>query len=235
MKALDWQKFFAEQRELHGKVVFSVAELANAGQTTLHALNTELGRLVARGMVARYAQGRYGPAEGVGPEDLVPAIDPGAYITGFYALFRLNLVTQGPAEVTCFTNRRHNRRDDRVSPAGKLRWIGVPAGVYDKPRDQVIAPGEQALCDFIWLNLREGVDSRHLVTFMHLERLRQRPLERTLQRYPDNVREVVEGIVSKAYKPSANWGPSGLRKDAVDNSGPSSDSPTFRQATWNIR
>ena len=78
MKALDWQKFFAEQRGTHGKVVFSVAELANAAQTTLHVLNTELGRLVRRGLIARYAHGQYGPVQGVGPEDLVPQIDPGA-------------------------------------------------------------------------------------------------------------------------------------------------------------
>ena len=41
MKALDWHNFFAEQQAAHGKVVFSVAELANAARTTLHALNTE--------------------------------------------------------------------------------------------------------------------------------------------------------------------------------------------------
>lgn len=68
MKALDWQNFFAEQRASHGKVVFSVAELANAAQMTLHALNTELGRLVQRGLIARYAHGQYGPVQGVGSE-----------------------------------------------------------------------------------------------------------------------------------------------------------------------
>ena len=74
MKALDWQSFFSEQRALHGKVIFSVAELANAGQTTLHTVNTELGRLVTRGLLTRYAHGRYGPTQGVAPEDIVPAI-----------------------------------------------------------------------------------------------------------------------------------------------------------------
>ena len=122
MKTLDWLSFFADQRELHGKVIFSVAELANAARTSLHAVNTELGRLLRRGLIARYAHGRYGPVEGVAPEDLLPVLDPGAYITGFYALFRHHLVTQAPTEVTCFTNRRHNRRPDRISPAGKLRF-----------------------------------------------------------------------------------------------------------------
>ena len=61
MKTLDWLSFFAEQRKLHGKEIFSVAELANAARTSLHALNTELGRLLRRGLIARYAHGRYGP------------------------------------------------------------------------------------------------------------------------------------------------------------------------------
>ena len=63
MKILQWQRFFAEQKAAHGKVVFSVAELANAARTTPHAVNTEIGRLLHRGVIARYAQGRYGPAE----------------------------------------------------------------------------------------------------------------------------------------------------------------------------
>jgi predicted transcriptional regulator of viral defense system len=129
MKTLEWQNFFTEQRALHGKVVFSVAELANAAQTTLHAVNTELGRLVRRGIIHRYAHGRYGPSQGVGPEAILSAVDPGAYITGFYALFRYHLVTQVPSEVTCFTHRRHNRKSDRITPAGKLRFICVPASV----------------------------------------------------------------------------------------------------------
>ena len=65
MKTLEWQNFFADQRAQHAKVVFSVAELANAAQTSLHAVNTELGRLVGRGIIHRYAHGRYGPTQGV--------------------------------------------------------------------------------------------------------------------------------------------------------------------------
>jgi len=78
MKTLEWQNFFADQRTQHGKVVFSVAELANAAQTSLHAVNTELGRLVGRGIIHRYAHGRYGPTQGVEPEDILSAVDPPA-------------------------------------------------------------------------------------------------------------------------------------------------------------
>lgn len=200
MKTLEWQNFFAEQRARHGKVVFSVAELANAAQTTLHAVNTELGRLVRRRIINRYAHGRYGPAQGVNPEDILSAVDPGAYITGFYALFRCHLVTQVPTEVTCFTHRRHNRKPDRVTPAGKLRFICVPPSVYAKPADQVIAPAEQALCDFAWLNLRDGIDPQCLVTFRNLDALSHRRLNRTLGRYPEKVWSTVGSIIGAAAR-----------------------------------
>jgi hypothetical protein len=195
MKALDWQSFFAEQQTRSGKVIFSVAELANAAQTTAHIVNTELGRLLARGMVVRYAHGRYGPPKGVGPEAIVSAIDPGAYLTGFYGLFRHHLVTQAPTEVTCFTDRRHNRKVNRVTPAGRLRFICVPARVYAKPKNQVFAPPEQALCDFVWLNVHEGLDPQSLVIFQNLETLNLRRLNKMLQRYPEEVHRTLARIL----------------------------------------
>jgi hypothetical protein len=196
MKTLEWLTFFAQQRTLHGKVIFSVAELANAAQTSLHAVNTELGRLLRRGVIARYAHGRYGPTQGVAPEDLLPALDPGAYLTGFYALFRQHLVSQAPTEVTCFTSRRHNRRPDRLTPAGRLRFLRVPGAVYAKPRQGTLAPAEQALCDFVWLNLRDGLAPQSLVTFRNLHTLNCRRLNHTLRHYPENVRDAVCRIIS---------------------------------------
>ena len=195
MRTLDWQNFFADQRAQHGKLVFSVAELANAAQTSLHALNTELGRLVRRGIIHRYAHGRYGSTQGVEPQDILPTVDRGAYITGFYALFRRHLVTQVPTEVTCFTDRRHNRMSDRIAPAGKLKFIRVPPSVYAKPDDQAIAPAEQALCDFAWLSLRDGIDPLSLVTFQNLGTLSCRRLNKALRRYPEKVQTTVARIV----------------------------------------
>jgi hypothetical protein len=196
MRTLEWLSFFAEQRARHGKVVFSVAELANAAQTTLHALNTELGRLMGRGLIARYAHGRYGPTQGVNPEDVLPEVDSGAYITGFYALFRHHLVTQAPTEVACFTDRRHNRRADRVTPAGRLRFIWVSGSIYAKPAGQALATADQALCDFVWLCLRDGIEPRSLVTFRNLAALNWRRLERMLRRYPEQVRKTVEELIA---------------------------------------
>jgi len=198
MKALDWQNFFAEQRASHGKVVFSVAELANAAQMTLHALNTELGRLVQRGLIARYAHGQYGPVQGLGSEDLVSQIDPGAYITGFSALFRHQLVMQTPTEVTCFAALRHNRKTDRLTPAGKLRFVRVPSAIYAKPGQRVLVSGEQALCDFAWLNLRDGIELQSLVTFRNLDSLSRRRLKQILRRCPLKVQDAVERITGVA-------------------------------------
>ncbi len=196
MKALDWHNFFAEQQAAHGKVVFSVAELANAARTTLHALNTELGRLVRRGLIVRYAQGRYGPARGVAPHELAPEVDPGAYVTGLYALFLHHRVTQAPSEVVCFTNRRHHRRPDRDTPAGRLRFIRVPADIYAKPAGVALAAPEQALCDFVWLSLREGLDPKSLVTFRNLSAFNRRCLKKVARRYPERVRRSVAAIAS---------------------------------------
>lgn len=196
MKALEWQRFFSDQKAQHGKVVFSVAELANVARTSLHAVNTELGRLVARGVINRYAQGWYGPAQGMEAEDVLSAVDPGAYITGFFALFRRRLVTQAPMEVTCFSNRRHNRKSDRSTPAGRLRFICVPPTVYAKPAGAATASAEQALCDFVWLNLRSGIEPHSLVTFRNLHTLSSRRLNKILRRYPTKVRLAVARIIS---------------------------------------
>ena len=198
MKALEWRNFFTDQKALHGKLIFSVAELANAAHTSLHALNTELGRLLKRGIVCRYAQGRYWPAQGVAPEKILPAIDPGAYITGFYALFLHGLVTQAPSEITCFTNRRHNRKSNRLTPAGTLRFISVPASVYARPPDAGPASAEQALSDFTWLNLRAGADPRSLVTFRNLDTLNRRRMATILRRYPETVGSAACRIVGAA-------------------------------------
>ncbi len=183
MRTLAWQQFFAAQREQHGKVVFSVAELANVAQTSLHNVNTELGRLVKRGVIARYAQGRYGLPQGVNAEALIHSLDAGAYVTGFYCLFGNHLVTQAPFEITCFTNRRHNRLANRVSPVGKLRFVCVPSAIYRKPVG--LTSAEQALCDFCWLMLRDGVEPRSQVTFRNLHRLKAKKLRFRLKRYPE--------------------------------------------------
>jgi len=195
MKMLAWQQFFQEQRAKHGKLVFTVSELANAARTSPRVLNVGLSRLLKRGLIMRYAQGRYGAVGGVAPEDLLPLIDSSAYITGFCALQRHNLTTQVPSEITCFTRRRHNRSRERSSPLGKFVFVCVSPEIYARPKQGLIAAPEQALCDFFYLTRRQSLDAQSLVTFTNLGRLNARRLHRVLARYPQTVAEAVRGLL----------------------------------------
>ena len=86
VKANAWRKFLEEQRDRHGKVLFTVTELANVAGVSRAALNVELARLRDQEIIAKYAHGLYGLPGAVSPQVLVPAIDSHAYITGHYAL-----------------------------------------------------------------------------------------------------------------------------------------------------
>ncbi len=109
MKVFEWQQFLQDQRERYSKVLFTATELANADGGSAESVRVALQRLVTRGVIQRYTDGRYGLPGAVTIEDLVPSLDRAAYVTGMYALYRHHLVTQRPSEIRCFTNRRHNR------------------------------------------------------------------------------------------------------------------------------
>ena len=214
MKTLAWQQFFTEQREQHGKVIFSVAELANVSQTSRHAVNTEIGRLVQRGLITRYAHGRYGLPKGVETETIVASIDSSAYITGLYALFLNQVVTQVPTEIACFTNRRHNRQKSYAAPAGKVQFVSVPSCIYNKPSGATFASAEQAFCDFCWLALRKGIDPQSLATFKNLQNLNFGNLRLCIKNYPEEVRQVVTRIIqSKLGDGSGQMNVPGLFKN----------------------
>jgi hypothetical protein len=195
VKAHEWMKFMEEQRREHGKSAFSVTELANAGDTSLHSLNTELGRLVSRGMIVRYAHGRYGLPGGVTPEDLVSVLDNNAYVTGAYALYRHNLITQIPSQITCFTNRRHNRSRAKTTAAGVLVFVRVSQDVYSMPEQGNLAGPVQALYDLVYMLRREGLRPESLFTFRHLDRIRD--TDQLPVKYPDTVRKAVSSLLRK--------------------------------------
>jgi hypothetical protein len=192
MKALHWLQFMNTQRRAHGKTVFSATELANAGNTNMHTLNVDLGRLLRKGVLVRYAHGKYGLPDGVTPEAVVTAVDAEAYVTGAYALYRHGMITQIPREITCFTNRRHNRSRIRTTPLGKLIFVCVGPGIYSHPADSAIAVPEQALCDFIYYLLRRGLRPDSLVTFRNLDAANPSP--QLLDRYPASVRKTVAAL-----------------------------------------
>ena len=109
MRANAWRKYLEEQRERHGKVLYTLTELANVAGTTQAALNVELARLRRQEIIVRYSHGLYGVPGAVSPQVLVSVIDSHAYITGHYALFAHQMVAQMPVAITCFTDRRSPR------------------------------------------------------------------------------------------------------------------------------
>jgi hypothetical protein len=198
MKALEWQRFLLQQRDDHGKTIFTTTELANAAGSRGRSLGVALQRLADRGVIARYAAGRYGLPDAVRAEDLVPAVDSSAYITAMYALYRHHVVTQSPTEITCFTNRRHNRSRVRETPVGRLVFVCVAASLYAPPDDGAVAPPEQALADFVFVARRRGVAARDLVTFRNLDRLDRERLRVLLPRYPETVQREVARLLAEA-------------------------------------
>lgn len=195
MRANAWRKFLDEQHDQHGKVLFTVTELANVAGVSRAALNVELARLREQAILVKYAHGVYGLPGTVTAKILVPAIDSHAYITGHYALHMHNLVTQAPTTVTCFTDRRSPRARERSTPVGRLVFVCVRGGVYAPVRECPVAPPAQALCDYVYLSRRQGVRPEALVTFRQLQRIRTPDFPGILARYPITVQKHVERLL----------------------------------------
>ncbi|MFO7870185.1 MAG: hypothetical protein R6V03_01995 [Kiritimatiellia bacterium] len=194
MKAFEWQKTLQEQREKYGKVLFTVTELANISSLDTKSLRVSLSRLAARGIIQQYTKGRYGMRGAVMVEDLVPSIDCAAYVTGMYALYRHQLITQAPTEISCFTNHRHNRSRVRVTPLGRIVLICVTEAIYSYPKAGVMAPPEQALSDFVHLCRKRGVLPSEVVTFRNLDRVDPVLLRDRLEKYPGTVKRETERL-----------------------------------------
>lgn len=197
MKRNDWRNFFEQQRDHHEKLLFTVTELANAACTSRAALNVELSRLRDQGIVVRYSQGLYGMPGIVSPEVLAAAIDSHAYVTGHYALYRHQLVTQTPFAVTCFTDRRSPHAQERMTPIGRFVFVCVRSRVYCPAADVAMAPSLQALCDYVYLARRQGTSPESLVRFRNLARLRVPEASSILARYPKTVQKDVRRILDE--------------------------------------
>lgn len=194
MKARDWHRFLEEQRRRHGKVLFAVTELAHIANTSRVALNVELTRLRRQGIIMRYAQGQYGLPDAVTPELLLPAMDSHAYITGSYALYVHNLITQAPTRITCFTDRRSPRAQARNTPVGRFVFVYVRSRVYAPPATGVLASPEQALYDFVYILRRQGLAIQGQVTWRNLEKLKRAECLRIGANYPATVRTEVGAL-----------------------------------------
>ncbi len=195
MKANAWRKFLEEQRDRHGKVLFTVTELANVAGTSRAALNVELARLRDQEIIAKYAHGLYGLPGAVSPQVLVPAIDSHAYITGHYALYRLQPGDPGARHHYLLHGPAESPARERVTPVGRLVFACVRSGVYFPVSEGAMAPPAQALCDYVYLSRRQGTAPEALVTFRNLARVRDADFPRILARYPISVQEHVERLL----------------------------------------
>ena len=198
MKAIDWQNILQEQRDKYGKVVFTVTELSNISSLDAKSLKVSLSRLVERGIIQNYSKGRYGMTGAVRIEDLVPSIDPAAYITGMYALYQHQLITQVPTEISCFTNHRHNRSRVRVTPLGRIVFVCITGSTYSYPQGNVIVSPEQAVSDFVHLCRKRGVSPSDIVTFRNLHRLDLGLLQTRLKKYPTTVKREMERLLQRS-------------------------------------
>lgn len=197
MKAIDWQQALQEQRDKYRKVVFTVTELSNVSSLDSKSLNMSLLRLVERGVIQQYTKGRYGMPGAVRIEDLVPSIDPSAYVTGMHALYQHRMITQAPTQISCFTNHRHNRSRVRVTPLGRIVFVCVTSSIYSYPLENVIASPEQALSDFVHLCRRRGVSPSDIVTFRNLDRLDSDLLQTCLKKHAATVKREMERILQQ--------------------------------------
>lgn len=204
MRANTWRKYLEEQRERYEKVLFTVTELANVSCASPTGLNVELARLRGQEIIVRYTHGLYGMPRAVSPQALVPAIDSHAYITGHYALYRHQMVTQMPVTITCFTNRRSSRAQERVTPVGRLVFVCVQSNVYLPVLKGAIATPAQALCDYVYLSRRHGADPEALVTFRNLARIQAADLSPILARYPVSVQKHVERLLHLEWQAASS-------------------------------
>jgi hypothetical protein len=196
MKTLDWIRFLESQQRLHSKTVYTITELANVANVPLNLMNVEVGRLVKKGVVARHATGRYGLPGAVTAETLLPTLDSRAYISGPYALYRHGIITQAQTEICCMTDRRHNRSRTRTTTIGRFVFVCTHPPIYAPPADgNVMASPEQALCDYVYLLGRRGLDPTSLATFRGMDRLNAAGLANIATRYPRTVARAVERIV----------------------------------------
>ncbi len=196
MRMIEWSRKLEQQRREHGKTVFSVTELANISGLSPQSLNMALRRLIKHGVIERYSAGCYGLPGGAVAEDVVPALDNLAYITGMYVLYNQQIIAQKQREITCFTRRRHNRGRVRETVCGRIVFICVSTAVYAPPVNSATASLEQAFCDALYICRKRGVRINQLVTFRNLDRINIVSVNDMLSGYPVSVRRDAEEILT---------------------------------------
>lgn len=176
MRALEWHRRLSQYAEFNQKRLFTRAELANIAGSRMSVAHMQVTRLLASGVLRRYAHGLYGLPGLQDPGELVIALDSSAYITSRRGLFLRGVLSQVPAVITAFTRRR--LRNHHVDTAlGRIVFTRAQKPIYQPPAQGAVAPAEQCLLDWIWVLLREGIEPESQGTLnlssLNMERLRQ--------------------------------------------------------------
>ena len=79
----------------------------------------------------------------------------------------------------------------------------VQPPIYSVTTDGVIAPVEQALCDYVYMAGQRGLTPTSQVTFSNLERIRVAALTDLMNRYPATVRRNLDIILSRRSQMTA--------------------------------
>jgi hypothetical protein len=197
MTAANWIALFRRQSRDFNKSVFTITELTALSQIARSSLLVQLSRLTKAGVFVRCGHGLYGAAERL-PEQVVGHLDAAAYCTGLYALFRHGFVTQLPAVVTCFTNKRHGRSRIMHTRPYAYEFVMPAARIYRPPAAGALASPEQAFCDFVYVCRNRGFSPAGVITFRKLAKLNKKEIIGMLENYPATVREEAINILEVA-------------------------------------
>lgn len=197
MHAIEWRHILDALAAQYGKHLLTRSELANvAAAHSAQVDDKEISRLLKHGVLKRYAHGLYGLPGLNDVRLLIPLLDESAYITGRYGMFQHGLLSQVPAEITCFTQRGRNFRRRVQTAFGTVRLSCVRPPVYCQPASGVVAPPEQCLCDWLFLVLGEGRRPEGMGTFF-LGTLDDSKLWTLLNSYPASVRRCLKRLRSQ--------------------------------------
>jgi hypothetical protein len=187
MTGVQWIKTLEHQSRDLNKPVFSITELTALSGLKRSSLSVQLSRLTKAGVFVRLGHGLYGVEEQP-PELIIGYLDPSAYCTGHYALFKYGMITQSPTVITCFTNKHHGRSRIMSVGARTFEFVKPAPDIYRHPASRALAPPQQAFCDFVFVCRNRGVSPASIVTLRKLSNLNMQEIRRLLANYPATVR-----------------------------------------------
>ena len=175
------------QTLMHGKRVYSFAELLMLTKLSPPALRRALSRLGKRGLLLRLAKGLY--ANGFqmpSMEEVACLIYPPSYISLESALFIHGILDQAPYVITCVTCNKTKRFETKL---GTVLFAHIKPALFFgyKITDRwILAEPEKAALDYIYLQKQNGLDPK--LDEWNWENLSTEKLHVIALKYPATVR-----------------------------------------------